>query len=137
MRRIRVHKQPGENIVELALLIAFLLTMTLGLVDFGRVMYAHVGITNAAREGARRATLDAAIVASCNEATIEAAAIAEQPSLGLTGAMISVDCSQSDRRTVSISYPVTLASPFLAPLLTGGTGVVQLQTWAAMPVMTN
>jgi Flp pilus assembly protein TadG len=133
-REVRSRRQAGQNVVELALLITFLLTMTLGMIDFGRIFYANIGITNAAREGARRATL----LASCTGANLTAIqdrVRAEQPALGITNSMITVDCSQANRRTVSIVYSVQLASPFLDPLVGDGTGNVVLRTWSTMPTM--
>jgi Flp pilus assembly protein TadG len=133
---LRAYRQTGQNIVEFALGIGFLVTMVLGMVDFGRVFYAHAGLTNAAREGARRATL----LPNCTGANltdIQSRVIAEQPGLAIATSMISVDCSQPDRRTVSIIYRVQLASPFLEPLVGDGTGTghVRLSTWATLPVM--
>jgi Flp pilus assembly protein TadG len=135
---LRAHRQTGQNIVELALGIGFLIVMVLGMVDFGRVFYAHAGLTNAAREGARRATL----LTDCTGANltdIQNRVIAEQPALAITNSMITVDCSQSDRRTVSIAYAIELANPFLGPLVgylaPDNTWRVRLSTWATLPVM--
>lgn len=49
---VRAHER-GANLVEMAVLIPFLLIMFVGIVDFGGAFNRHIGITNAAREGAR------------------------------------------------------------------------------------
>ncbi len=49
--------EKGEAIVEFALLAPILLLLLFGLVDFGRVFDAWLITTNAAREGARYATI--------------------------------------------------------------------------------
>lgn len=132
---MRAHRQRGQNLVELALLLPILLWFCLGLVDFGRVFYTQIGLTNAAREGARYA---AARAPTCNESLIDAKALAEQPGVGLTAGMIIVDCSQVDRRTVRITFPFEPITPFVANALgktyPDGSIKIPLTTWATMPV---
>lgn len=48
--------QKGQSLVELALVFPLLLLILLGIIDFGRVYFAYVTITNASREGARYAS---------------------------------------------------------------------------------
>jgi hypothetical protein len=43
--------------VEFAVILPILVTIVLGCVDFGRFCYAHISVTNAAREGAYYASL--------------------------------------------------------------------------------
>ena len=45
--------EQGQSLVELALLLPFLLTLVLGVVDLGMGIRTYIGLTNAAREGAR------------------------------------------------------------------------------------
>jgi Flp pilus assembly protein TadG len=59
LRALRVRRQSGQNIVELAFAIPVMLMLALGMLDFGRVFYTYVGITNGARAGAREATRQA------------------------------------------------------------------------------
>lgn len=130
---MRFHRQRGQSVVELALLMPILLWFCLGLVDFGRAFYTHVGLTNAAREGARYA---AATAPACDQSPIKAKARAEQTLLGLTDAMITVDCSVADRRTVRITFAFAPITPFVANALDNpdGSGSIPLTTWATMPV---
>jgi Flp pilus assembly protein TadG len=51
--RIKSGSQKGAAMVEFALIMMLLLTLTFGLIEFGFVMYNQQVITNAAREGAR------------------------------------------------------------------------------------
>ena len=48
--------QSGQGLVELILVFPLLLLVLLGIIDFGRVYFAYVTITNASREGARYAS---------------------------------------------------------------------------------
>jgi hypothetical protein len=136
---VGAERQTGQNIVEFALAIGFLIVMVLGMVDFGRLFYAHSGLTNAAREGAREATRQASLSPpTCDLTSIRSRVQAEQPGLITDPSIITVDCSQVDRRTVTIqNYPFQLASPFLDPLVGDGTGHVRLTTWATLPVMSS
>jgi len=47
----------GQSLVELALVLPLLLMLLMGLMEFGMVLYAHVQVSNAAREAARSASL--------------------------------------------------------------------------------
>lgn len=42
----------GQSTIEMALLLPLLLVLVLGAVEFGRLFFTHIVITNAAREGA-------------------------------------------------------------------------------------
>ncbi len=133
---MRGRRQRGQNLVELALLMPILLWFCLGLVDFGRVFYTQIGLTNAAREGARYAAARAPACDQTTQTTIKARARAEQAVPGLTDDMIAVDCSQADRRTVRISFPFAPITPFVGNALDDpdGSGTIPLTTWATLPV---
>jgi len=105
------------------------LWLCVGGVDLGRAYGDYVGLTNAARGGARYAVL----LPSANDDQVKAQVRAEQPSLGLLNSMITVDRAQADRRTVTITYPFTPFTPLVAQLGNGTT--LTLTTWAAMPMM--
>ena len=57
MGLITSRKEKGQGLVELAIILPLLLIILLGTIDFGRVFYAYVTITNASREGARYGSL--------------------------------------------------------------------------------
>jgi Flp pilus assembly protein TadG len=46
----------GQSLVEFALILPVLLILMLGTIDFGRVYFAYVSVTNAARNGAQYAS---------------------------------------------------------------------------------
>jgi len=106
-----------------------MLWLCLGGVDLGRAYGYHIGLTDAARTGARYA----ALLPNATEATIKDQVRAGQPSLGITDPMINVDRSQADRRSVSVTYPFTPFTPFVAALGDGAT--LPLRTGVTMPVM--
>jgi Flp pilus assembly protein TadG len=49
----RVQEQDGQSLVEIALILPLLLVLLLGTVDLGSGFKSYIGLTNAAREGAR------------------------------------------------------------------------------------
>jgi Flp pilus assembly protein TadG len=66
-RSLRAQAQPGgrrrrsargQSLVELSLILPVLLILALGIVDYGRVYFEYVSVTNAARTGAAFASKD-------------------------------------------------------------------------------
>lgn len=51
----KTHRERGASIVEFAIVLPLFLLLIGGMVDFGRMYYTQVMLTNAAREGARAA----------------------------------------------------------------------------------
>ncbi len=53
-RIIQLHRrEQGQSITEMAIMLPVLVLLIVGAIDLGRAFFAYVGITNAAREGAR------------------------------------------------------------------------------------
>ncbi|MEX1232968.1 MAG: TadE/TadG family type IV pilus assembly protein [Planctomycetaceae bacterium] len=52
------HRRRGAALVEMALVLPVFVTVTLGIIEFGRAMMVSQLVTNAAREGARLGSLD-------------------------------------------------------------------------------
>jgi hypothetical protein len=57
MTMMRTRKYSGQAVVEFALALPLLISLLIGLAYFGFLLYAHVQVTNAAREGARAGSL--------------------------------------------------------------------------------
>lgn len=53
----RYESKRGQSLVEFALVLPLLVLLLYGLAEFGFLLYAHVQVTNAAREGARAGSL--------------------------------------------------------------------------------
>lgn len=51
------HRTRGQSLTELAVTLPIILVILLSLFDFGMLLYAHIQVANAAREGARAASL--------------------------------------------------------------------------------
>lgn len=70
----------GQALVELAIVLPVLLVIMLGVVDFGRLVFAYDEVSNAAREGGRTAIVDQ------NPDEIRARAAAQAVALGIPAA---------------------------------------------------
>jgi len=57
MRHLRQHSR-GQSLVEFALLLPVLMVTLLGMLDFGRAIYAYNAVSEAARNGARVAIVN-------------------------------------------------------------------------------
>ncbi len=135
----------GQSLVEFALVVPVFLLILLAIVQFGFIFNAQVTITNAAREGARAATIYVYNAKLANKATNDAARstaalVAARQSLGILDASqfpttgnnfvvaytLPTDVQESDARTgeqvtVTITYRQDLIIPLVANLLPGVT----------------
>lgn len=135
---LRTRRQPAQAIVELAIAMPVLLWFVLGTLDFGRVFYMYVELTNVAREGARRAT---SLAPACDLAAVQTTLQDEQPDLFPSSELalmstVSLNCASADRRTVTITgYPFHLITPWLAQALGRPDSTLLLTTSATLPVV--
>ncbi len=117
---------PGQELIELAILIPLLMLIAFGVLDLGRLFHASITITNAAREGARFGTFDPA-----DSTGIIAAIQAEAANSGidLSSSTIAVTCPDGACGSglavrVTISYPFQLVMGLVFPdptLMLGGS----------------
>ena len=125
------HRPRGQALVELGLLLPVLLLLLVGALDLGRVFYAQITITNAAKEGAlvaaRGGTYDPNT--GCGDAnTVKCGVLAEA-----TGGFVQVDQTRVTQEpntavacpedaTLGDKVTVTVTSPFqfITPLVGQG-----------------
>lgn len=93
---------PGQSLVEFAIVSVILLLLSIGIIDFGRLVYQRSALTNAAREAARVGAIEMAAAASdtnnASRATkvaavttdMQTAAQSRSPALGTIS--IAADC---------------------------------------------
>ncbi len=108
---------PGQELVELALLIPLLMLIAFGVLDLGRLFHASITITNAAREGARFGTFDPADLTGIVAVT---QAEAENSGIDLSSSTIAVTCPDGSCGSglavrVTISYPFQLVMGLVFP----------------------
>ena len=90
----------GQGILEFALVLPVLFLVVFGVLDLGRIFFATIGLTNAAREGVRYLTLHPDDVSNELGAFLgsTAAAIdeANYSGLSVSGSQVAVNCANTD-----------------------------------------
>lgn len=89
----RRSRADGQSLVEFALVLPILLLMFMGILDFGRAVFAYNSLSNAAREGARVAIVDQTVEGGVPKGATEAANQA-----------IGLGLDPSDPSDVQVSY---------------------------------
>ena len=104
--RRKTRSRRGAAVVEFAVVAPILILLIMGMIECGRMIMVQQILTNASREGARRAVLEAADVGEVNSVVNEYLA-----STSVTGASVTIDPTSlstlgfGDRVTVTISVP--------------------------------
>lgn len=102
-------REDGQNLVEFALVVVMLLLLAVGIVEFGRAWNLYQIMTNAAREGARLASLpngfatSTAVTDRVKNYLATGNVNPDQASITIGGA--GVDGSTGSQVSVSVSYP--------------------------------
>jgi Flp pilus assembly protein TadG len=112
--RYAADRQRGQALVELALVITIILTLSASAFELGRGFYAYLTVIHAARDGAR-----VAMDTGKTDAQIEAAAIgAAEPFT------VNVSVSRvGSRVSVGVTHAFQPVLPFVGDLIWGGGGV--------------
>lgn len=100
-------RESGAAAVEFAILLPILLILVAGIIDLGRLLYAEVMVTNAAREGARMLAM------GYPNSDADARAAAASPNMGPVGGLgtpTRVACPANPTPTTAASYTVRTAS---------------------------
>jgi Flp pilus assembly protein TadG len=140
-RRAKSRPDRGQTLVEFALIAPAFVLLMLGLLDFGRVVYADHTFSQAAREGLRVAIVEPA-ESSSKYAAIRAAAVNAAPGTGLAAANVTGsgcgDCFYPDgnvsggRVVVTVARNVELLTPIIGQLL-GGSMPVEARSMGFLP----
>jgi Flp pilus assembly protein TadG len=146
MRRLHGsrRRRPGQSLVEFALILPVLLLIFMGIVDFGRVIYAYNSVSNAAREGARIGIVDQrtgaggaylAAIEAANQATAlgldprnpsQVLVTFPDPTPTHTCPIVSVGCPIS----VRVQYQFTAITPIIGRII----GPITVGSTAELPV---
>jgi Flp pilus assembly protein TadG len=123
-------QERGASLIEFALLLPVLLLLLLGTVDLGLGLRTYIGLANAAREGARWAS-----IYPTDTAGTEAVVLVEASRVGLaagdlTALTTTATSANGDTVTVTITHNY-------ATLFSGitGIGAFTMQVLATMPVV--
>lgn len=117
-------QEEGQDIIEYALILPFLLLLTFSIVESGLLIFRYNTVANAAREGAR-----AGILPSATAGTVDTAAKAL--TTGLTPAPDIAIVFTDTTVEVTVSYTATLITAALIPAL-ADDGSIPLAATATM-----
>lgn len=119
MLRSKIKDQRGQALVELALVIPLIMTLLLGIVEFGRIYTAQLTLNNAVRAGARAASVGDDDVSINNQVT----------NICLTNSLTSAELTinditpafssrkMGDTVSVSADYKVNLVVPIIKQII--------------------
>lgn len=146
----------GQSLVEFALVLPIILLVIVGFFEIGRAVFAYNTIANAARQGARVATVNQlADVTECNELwpiddpyephwSIRGCAILAAKTIGITTSDVSVSYAAPPSTTlacspvlhvgcialVTVTYNYSVATPFVNKLI----GPITMTQTSQMPI---
>jgi Flp pilus assembly protein TadG len=124
-------RQKGQSLVETAIILPIILLLIMGIIDFGLLFNNYIIISNASREGARKAALggtDTAVVQTVQNMTT---------SLQMADMTISITPGYSSRNHgTEVKVTVTYRNRMITPLIDAffPDGVANLQSTSVMRV---
>ena len=156
MKRLGDGRPRGQSLVEFALVFPIIILLIAGFFEIGRAVFAFNTIANAARQGARVATVNQlANVTECDESwpiddpyqphwSIRGCVILAAKTLGVTTSNVSVAYAAPPDTTltcsptlhvgcivsVTVTYQYTLATPFVSKVI----GPITITQTSQMPV---
>jgi Flp pilus assembly protein TadG len=124
IRRRSTDRSRGQSLVEFALVFPIVLLVMLGILDFGRAIFAFNSVSNAARTAIRVAIVDQ------NPAVVEAAALSE------TVAVSPVVVDQEACTAIGCVYQVTVRHQYApaTPVIGSIVGPIEVSSSSRMPV---
>jgi Flp pilus assembly protein TadG len=130
----RTGSQDGQDIVEYALILPFLLLLTFSIVEGGWLVFRYNTVANAAREGARAGIvpISAACTSDCDLA-VRVRRAAAALTVGLDPAALDIQAPVFTTATVqvTVNYEADLLTGFVIEAL-GGTPSIVLSATATM-----
>ena len=127
MKRRRAEGEAGQGLAEFALVLPVLLLVMMGILDFGRAVFAYNSLSNAARDGARVAivdqTISGGIPAGAQEAANQATGLGLNPAADVTvtytvpGASTAACVAIGCEATVEARYRFTAITPIIGNIV--------------------
>jgi Flp pilus assembly protein TadG len=109
--------QSGQDLVEYALIFPILFLVLMGIFDLGRVVYYYSALTNAAREGARRAVIDPDNLAAIRNDVCQLSVGLDLGCPTPSAETLDVTLIGSDYVQVSLSYKFAPVTPVIGVFL--------------------
>jgi len=130
----------GAEIIEFAFVVPLLLLVVVGIMDFGFMFQRYEVVTNAAREGARIASLPGYVEADVTQRVqdyLTAGGLTDTATISLTTGPVVLDSGSTvNLATVVVDYPheFTLVGPIAGLVGGGGWGTLTLRGRAVMRI---
>ena len=142
MRRLLHRASRGQALVEFSLVFPLVLLLIFGLIDIGRLVYAHNALSEAAREGARYGSVQARSAADV--AGIEAFTVSRVAGIGgvtatatcIRPGVVVLPCAQFDTLEVRASARMEMITPVIAQLMSA-IGLNPFDLESAAQVLVN
>lgn len=129
----RFRPEGGQDIIEYALILPFLLLLTFSIIDGGWLIFRYNTVANAAREGARAGIIP--VSTGCDQACVSARVIAAANAMttGLDPARLTIPAPVFTGATVqvTVNYDADLLTGMVIQAL-GGTNSIRLSAIATM-----
>jgi Flp pilus assembly protein TadG len=139
--RVRSTRRRGLSIVETALAIPIFVLVLFGIVDVGRVLFAHMTLQHAVREAGRFAVTGRISPGTGGSHprldSIIQVVVDDSAPFPLTSSDVQVSSAgggsgsaggPGDRVTIAVSYPVRLLTPLIGVFFPNGAFVVDVAT---------
>ena len=111
--------QEGQNALEFAILLPVLMLILFGVLDLGRVFFAAITIVNAARVGARYASLHASdtsgAIAAAQAETAGSGIVLTDPDVSSVTVSCPLGCGSNRPIQVNVTYEFDLIMGFVLP----------------------
>jgi len=113
---VMLREEKGQSLVETALLLPILLLLLVGIIDFGRVLYAYAHLHLATQETVRLGGLGKTDQ-EMSEFARSYVHLGDSSLLNISISPTDLNRHSGDYVTVSLEYPLELYTPFLSDLL--------------------
>ncbi|CAN5624783.1 hypothetical protein BH24ACT15_BH24ACT15_31670 [soil metagenome] len=114
------NRSRGQSLVEFALILPLIVLMIMGILDFGRGIFAYNTLAESARQANRLAIVDQDV------ANVQAVAIAHAPAVGLTTS--DVDVCFKDAQAPPLNRTCANSASACNPIAMGCLAIVQTRT---------
>ena len=138
---MRARRRPsGQSLAEFALVLPVLLLLFMGILDFGRAVYAYNTLSNAAREGARVAIVDQTVAggisAGAQRAADQATGLGVDPSTDVDVTYTAPDGSACPSHAIGCVATVDVRHQFRAitPIVGNIVGPIDLESSTALVI---
>jgi Flp pilus assembly protein TadG len=126
----RKHERRGAALVEMAVVAPLLMLFVLGIIEVGRVVMVQQILTNASREGARRAVIE-----SATDIEVQSLVSAYLSNTSVAGATVTVTPSPLSSAGFGDSVTVSVSVPFSSVNWLGSSWFFQNRTLTASSLM--